>query len=241
LEDAKAFIYARISDGAEDTAKLISYGGSKKEGVVIPASVTEIGEFAFSRCQISSVTIPETVTSIGGFAFEHNKLTEITISSLVTSIEKGAFNNNELPDEKAFIYARKSDGTEDKAKLVSYGGAKKIDVEIPSGIQEIGESAFSLSKLESVTIPNTVTIIRDNAFYYTDLTSIIIPEGVTTLGSGSFRNNKLISVTIPATVTTIGGNVFQGNGPGRNNNNFPSTDYVGTWKLVDGSTTWTKE
>ena len=43
---------------------------------------------------ITLVVIPDTVTSIGEYAFGGNKLTNITIPSSVTTIKKGAFKNN---------------------------------------------------------------------------------------------------------------------------------------------------
>ncbi len=61
--------------------------------VVIPNSVTEIGERAFSDCySLTSVTIPDSVTSIGDWAFEYcTSLTSITIPDSVASIGDGAF------------------------------------------------------------------------------------------------------------------------------------------------------
>ncbi|MBR4989392.1 MAG: leucine-rich repeat domain-containing protein [Bacteroidaceae bacterium] len=39
--------------------------------LVIPNSVTSIGEYAFSGCSgLTSITIPNSVTSIGDYAFE---------------------------------------------------------------------------------------------------------------------------------------------------------------------------
>ena len=61
--------------------------------IVIPSSVTSIGDSAFFCCRsLSDIVIPSSVTSIGVSAFRCcDSLSKIVISSSVTSIGKGAF------------------------------------------------------------------------------------------------------------------------------------------------------
>ena len=66
--------------------------------VVIPNTVTSIGDGAFMRNQLTSLIIPNSVTSIGGNAFSSNHLTEVTIPNSVTSIGGNAFKNNHLTE-----------------------------------------------------------------------------------------------------------------------------------------------
>ncbi|MDE6001543.1 MAG: leucine-rich repeat domain-containing protein [Clostridia bacterium] len=66
---------------------------SKIKSVVIPKSVTSIGNFAFFMCNsITSVTI-NGGASIGNSAFSNSSLTNITIGSEVASIGDSAFND----------------------------------------------------------------------------------------------------------------------------------------------------
>ena len=67
--------------------------GEEVKDLVIPNSVTSIGDYAFRNCSgLTSVTIPNSVTSIGDDAFSGcSGLTSVTIPNSVTSIGDFAF------------------------------------------------------------------------------------------------------------------------------------------------------
>ena len=132
--------------------------------LVIPNSVTSIGHSTFYYCTgLTSVTIPDSVTSIGDYAFYYcTSLTSVTIGNGITSIEEYAFYNCR--------------------------GLKSIT--IPNGITSIGTNVFfGCSGLTSVKIGNSVTSIGCSAFCYcTDLASVTI--GDKTYKSQTVTNGK---------------------------------------------------
>ena len=198
--------------------------GTLVTDLIIPTSVTSIGNYAFyGYSSLTSVTIPNSVTSIGSNAFSScSSLTSIEIPNSVTSIGSSAFSSC--------------------SSLTS--------VIIPNSVTSIGNSVFSsCSSLTSVTIPNSVTSIGSNAFYNcsqltavhisdiaawckiefnnsdanplkyahnlymngTLVTDLVIPDGVTSIKSYAFYGcSSLTSVTIPNSVTSIGTYAFYG-------------------------------
>jgi len=211
LSNDIAFIYGRNSDGSENKSVLNSYGGLNRNNVIIPSTVTTIEEHAFIHNQLTNIIIPNSTAIIGSDAFANNQLTNITIPDSVTSIGCSAFNKNQLPDSQAFIYKRNSDGSEDKTTIVSYGGAKRDNIIIPSTVTTIGFSSFYGSNITSVTIPYGVTTIEASAFGSNQLTNITIPNSVVSLSNYSFAYNKLTSITIPDSVVSFGVSVFTNN------------------------------
>ena len=168
-------------------AKHLYLNGTEITNLVIPNSVTEIGERAFDNCDgLTSITIPNSVTEIGGGAFTWCRgLKSIAIPNSVTEIGGGAF---------AWC-----DGL--------------TSITIPNSVTSIGDTAFyDCSRLTSVTIPDSVTSIGSCAFYdCRSLTSVIIPNSVTKIGAGAFSGcSSLENITIPNGITIIYGNTFSG-------------------------------
>ena len=100
--------------------------------VVIPNTVTNIGNYAFYGNQLTEVTIPSSVTSIGDKAFENNRLTSLVISNGVTTIGNYAFYYNRLSS-----------------------------LTIPSSVTSIGEHAFSENRGIIITNNSSIENSRD--------------------------------------------------------------------------------
>lgn len=69
-------------------------GLTRITNIIIPDSVTQLGDNAFEGCGFSSINLPQTLTYIGKYAFLGcSNLTEILIPASVTTIGSNAFLN----------------------------------------------------------------------------------------------------------------------------------------------------
>ena len=218
-----------ICDWAFGWSKFI--GHRSLTSLVIPDSVTNIGDYAFSGCSsLSSVVIPDRVTSIGDCAFENcSSLTDIVIPDGVTSIGDCAFEGCRsltdivIPDgvtsigdcafENCFSLTGIviPDSVTGIGKFAFSGCSSLSSVVIPDSVSCIGSGAFkNCSSLSSLVIPDCVTSIGNYAFAYCkSLTDIVIPNSVTSIGDNAFRHcSSLSSVVIPESVVNLNGNPF---------------------------------
>ena len=84
-----------------------------------------------------------------------------------------------------------------------YGCYNLETVKIGSGVKEIGEYAFSETKLKHVYIPGNVKKLDYCAFYYCEnLESAVLDEGVEEIGEYAFEYNyKLTDIWLPLTLS----------------------------------------
>ena len=146
--------------------------------------VVEIESSAFNGCaNLTSIIIPDSVTSIGDHAF-YNCLTSITVSEnnkYFSSLNGVLFNKDKT---ELITYPNGNERTEytipDSVTSIIEGAfaycSNLITVKIPDSVTDITDKTFYVcSSLTSVTIPDSVTHIGYNAFKYCkNLTSIII-------------------------------------------------------------------
>ena len=151
---------------------------SSLESIVIPNSVTSIGDCAFFNCSITSIEIPNSVTRLGAGAFYLcNSLTSITIPNSVTSIGRNAFNGcSSLESITLPFVGNTLNGTTNTHFGYIFGATSRSDnnSHVPSSLKEViitgGTSIsnyafYECSSLTSIEIPNSVTSIGSSAFY----------------------------------------------------------------------------
>ncbi|MDE6792654.1 MAG: leucine-rich repeat protein, partial [Muribaculaceae bacterium] len=168
------------------------YGCSNLTSVTLPETVTSIGSFTFYGCTgLTSVSLPEPLTSIGQSAFDNCKgLTSITLSKSLTNIGSGAFQNCDQLRSIIIPNEVTKLGTE-----IFRGCYKLKSIIIPDNIKSIGDRAFyDCSRLSDITIPEELKEIGQSAFENcSSLTQIIIPIGLEKLGDSAFKNCSAVT------------------------------------------------
>lgn len=82
-------------------------------------------------------------------------------------------------------------------------------VVIGEGITSIGEGMFSgMLNLKNVNLPSTLKRIGDSAFSTTAIESIIIPDGTESIGTLALSGCPLTDINVPDSVTHIGSSAF---------------------------------
>ena len=180
--------------------------------LVIPDSVTNIGDYAFWGCKsLKSLVIPDGVTSIGDCAFyDCESLKSLVIPDSVTSIGKSAFLN---------CKSLKSLVIPDSVTHIGNGAFKACSslksLVIPASVGNIIGNPFSgwngeLKCLSPYFIyDNKVLFDKDKskiiAFRDKNTTSYVIPDSVSCIEFGAFWNcHSLKRLVLPDSVSSIG-------------------------------------
>lgn len=192
---------------------------STLEQVTFPEGLESIGYETFAYCGLTSVILPLSLTYLGDRAFYNNKIKSYKIENSALDIGIGSFTKNQLSNDDSIIYALRTDKKGNKYyEVVSYagkGGAITIANTNPHTtdnypVKSIASGAFYDSKITQVTIPkeSQITTLGFEAFAYNQIKEIELPESLTTIDRSAFRDNYLSKITIPKNVSSIGAGAF---------------------------------
>lgn len=215
------FLHVTVADGSRmfvtvdgvtynaDMTKVIRCNVNRSGAYVMPESVTDIADSAFTGCsQLTSVKISEKVTHVVYGAFvDCSALEQVTLPSGLVSIDGWAFDGCTslaeivLPETLKTIGERAFTGT----------GLKRISV--PDSVTEIGRGAFAIcDALAEAKLSGSLTYIEENLFWGCEnLSAVGIPEQVVSIGESAFQYcEALTSIRLPDSVTSMGNDVFWG-------------------------------
>ncbi|MGN1051658.1 MAG: leucine-rich repeat protein, partial [Acutalibacteraceae bacterium] len=162
--------------------------------IVIPDSVTELGEYCFLDCaNLSSVTIGSGITSLTTGAFARcTSLESINIPENVEKIQPLCFYGD--TNLKTINLA---------SNAINYIGCEAFtycenlgNVKLGSGITSINQDTFAhCTSLTEAVVPKSVTSLLYGVFSYdTALTKVLIPKNVTEISSTTFKGSDNVTV-----------------------------------------------
>ena len=90
------------------------------------------------------------------------------------------------------------------------GNSWLTEIELPDGLETIGDEAFEYSSLESIHLPGSVKNLGLRIFANCEfLEEVVLEEGIPEIPAGMFYRDPIASVSLPKTITKIGTQAFE--------------------------------
>ena len=213
-------------DKTTNSAAVIGYNGTDTSIVIDRMydgrPVTRIAANAFNSKEITSVIIPNSVTRIGEYAFaECGQLENVIFSEITTEIANGAFAGctkiRSFYDGCVYVKANgnpyyildsaidqniKSTSAHKDTKIISFAAFEQCtsleNIILPEGLKIIGDRAFMFaSALKEIKIPDSTTKIGAYAFACcTSLAKADMGMGIELIGASAFMNCQSLNTII---------------------------------------------
>ncbi len=170
----------------------------------------DVGYLTTFQNAVVSVETPGTLDAVLSAQYDKNRIAELTIVS-------GTLNDVDFATLKALptLWSLNLENADAEALPANaFEGTLLTEVKLPKTLKKIGDRAFySLSSLKQVDIPSGVTEIGELAFgICRGLTgALVLPQGLTTIGDAAFSYciGFTGSLVIPQGIATIGTCTFQ--------------------------------
>lgn len=217
-----------------DGVRVTKIGGTKETGfasrfvesIVIPDTITEIGDYAFAGCSAlrEVVFVGNAVTRIGKYAFaECVSLEKIALPSNVTVLDDRAFSG----EGKDMTLSEITFPTDSKLSRIgdyAFSGCALLqEVTLGTVMSEFNHFAFAGSGIKEVNFGEggrlkgiaggVYSADGKTLLYYSEQAdgAYVMPDGVTTIDDHAFyKSASLTSFTAAATLTTVGASAFEG-------------------------------
>lgn len=174
--------------------------GAQISSVTIPSTVTFIGYNAFAYNLLQNLVIPDSVTSMGNLAFLNNQISNLTLSNNLTFIPTGAFQGNALTTITIPNTVTSIQGN-------AFFNNQITNIIVPPNVILIGLRAFANNPLATVTClgntpPNVFygnpNPIDDSISYNRSVIDLYIPVGTTNtyLNAGWYGFNSVTEGTL---------------------------------------------
>ncbi|MBQ7345825.1 MAG: leucine-rich repeat protein, partial [Oscillospiraceae bacterium] len=204
----------RYASIGEDIFSISAYAFAdcvNMEGITIAETVSTIGAYAFSGSGLVMATIPAGVTELEDYLFSKcTSLREVTLSDGITTVGDRVFNGC-----TSLIGGFLPDSVTTMGTATFYGCTSMQMSNVPMGMKEVPSYTFyNCGAMTSVGLSDGLETIGSYAFYKCGaLESVTIPQTVTTIGAYAFRNcTAMATVDLPKTTTSIGNYAFYGCG-----------------------------
>ena len=166
--------------GAEAFCYALNNIAPHQKKLVIPNSVTYIGESAFAYCYIDQVIISDNVEHLSNYCFSECFIDDIHLPARLKHIGYAALNNNtlrnlELPNSLETIEGK------------AFHGLSKKSLVIPESVRRIDPFAFEFILVDTLDIRPRLDSIPRAAFYSSQsLVKLILPPTIKRIGRSAF-------------------------------------------------------
>lgn len=154
--------------------------------LTLPRKLTYVGGSAFSGCGLEEIVLPSTVTEVGEGAFSHGEnLKRIIFSDNIKVLPAAVLQQcSELEYVKLPANLEKIAG-------MSFTYCRKLtQIEFPEKLTEIGTGAFMTCPIEKLVLPAGLKTIEEKAFMGATAKEVIIPKGVTEIGANALLRGE---------------------------------------------------